>query len=100
MIEVGENLAFVAESFEHGVGVHTSLHDFDGDALLKLVIRADGQVHRAHSAVPQFGRDLIGPEALAEKRAVFNQSGRGKLEDAREFCVRIVMREKRFNLIS
>jgi hypothetical protein len=59
MFQIGQNLALVAEPAEDGCRVHAALDQLDGDLLVKLPVRAFGQVHRAHAAAPDLSNNPI-----------------------------------------
>jgi hypothetical protein len=66
MIEVGENLALVAEATQYRLSIHPALDDFDRDGLLVLGVGANREVCSAHPAPAQFANEAIGSDVLAD----------------------------------
>ncbi len=65
MIEAGEDLAFGQEAAEDLVTIHPALDQLEGDALLKVAVRALGEVDDAHAAVPQLADQTVGADERA-----------------------------------
>ena len=59
VVEAGQDLSLVAKMTEHRVGVHAAFDQLDCDLLLVLLIRALGQIDRAHSAAADFANNSI-----------------------------------------
>jgi hypothetical protein len=68
VVERGEDLPLVAEALEDELGVHAALDELDGDALVVLVVGADGQVDRPHAAAPYFAHHAVSADAAARHR--------------------------------
>ncbi len=76
MIEVGQNLPFFAKSPQHLLGIHTSLYDFESDLTGVLVVVAQREINRTHTAAPDLAHDPIHAQSFAEKHRRI-EDGRG-----------------------
>src|SRR5690348_10865860 len=68
MIEGGEYLSFFAETTQDEISIHAALHQFDGGALVELVVGARRFVHSAHAAASDFSFNSIRAEAAPDHR--------------------------------
>jgi hypothetical protein len=59
MVEIREDLALAAESPQHLPGDCASPDEFDRNLLLKLIIRAVGEIDSAHPSPTKFADDSI-----------------------------------------
>ena len=58
MIEHGQDLALTAKSLKDVIGIQSAADDFDGDELMKRVVRAGGQVYGSHSTAADLSNDI------------------------------------------
>lgn len=65
VVQPGEDLALAAEAAQHAVGRRAPADQLDGDALLELVVVADGLVDHAHPALPDLPQQPVGADAAA-----------------------------------
>ena len=65
MVQGGEDLALVAETADHELGVHAAADHLDGRRVLELV-GAPAQVDRTHAAASQALLDQVGADLEAE----------------------------------
>src|SRR6266404_3173508 len=65
MIEVGQNLSFIAKTAEHFVSICPTLKNFDCDLLLKLPICSFSKIDRTHAPTTQFSDDGVGANPFA-----------------------------------
>src|SRR5262249_55821976 len=65
VLEVGEYLPFLPETDQHGIGVHASFHEFEGDFLLKMIVIPYCEVDSSHSTAAQEPNHTIGSDALS-----------------------------------
>ena len=64
VLEAGQDLTLVAEAADDAFARVAAIEDLDGDAFLKHVIAANGEIHRAHAAAPDFTDQAVRSDAL------------------------------------
>src|SRR5207248_3651126 len=99
VIEAGQDLSFVAEMAQHRIGVHAPLDQLDRDTLLILLIRALGQINRAHPATAEFAQDAVWPDQLASCYScasllcgIIREEKTALIDKAARLCVRTKQR--------
>src|SRR5438552_10461278 len=65
MIEIGQNLPFIAKTAQHFISICPTLQNFDRDLLLKLPICSLPKIDRAHAPTTQFSDDGVGADPFA-----------------------------------
>jgi hypothetical protein len=66
MLEVSQDLSFMAKALQDKVTVHPPLDDLYGDPPLKNVVGTSGKVDGSHSAAANLPLNLVCPKALTE----------------------------------
>src|SRR5437870_13225327 len=81
MIQAGENLSLIAKAPHDEVGIHAALDQFNGNPLLKFIVRSHCKIDRTQSAAANLLNDSIGAQALTDHRCRLDQSvGEGDAE--------------------
>src|SRR5690606_17035046 len=80
-----EDLPLVTEAAQHLVRVHAAFDDLERDAPVELLVRALGQVDRAHAAAADLVHDAVGPDAYpgSGRRVVAGKAVRVQLGEER-----------------
>jgi hypothetical protein len=68
MLELGQNLPFLAEPFAEEICSEGQVNEFDGHFLLKLPVSSMRQVDGSHAAAAQEVVKLVGPNSLMVRR--------------------------------
>ena len=67
MLQLRQNLPFLAKSFPKQIGGQRQVDKFDGHLLLKLPVRPMREINRAHAAASQQAVKLIRPHPLVNR---------------------------------
>jgi len=68
MLQIGQDLAFGAETRDRKRGLETALHHFDRNLLAVFVVCAHGAKNRAHAAFADLLGDLVGAQPATDPR--------------------------------
>ncbi len=90
VLEVGQNLAFLAKAVEQLLGVETAADQLDGDLLANLIVVAHGQIHGSHAARADFANDAVGAH---HDRRLGGERG-DALDGPGDFCFRAGMAQQ------
>jgi hypothetical protein len=74
VVERGQYLSLVTKAAQDEIRVHTALDELDGDALLKGIVGALGQVNRPHPTAPYLSDDPVRADTLTDDRIVVYES--------------------------
>ena len=76
MIEARQNLPFAAKALKDGVAVTAAFDELDRDLFAELLVRALGQIHRAHAAPTQLANNPVRTDPAAHQRTACRFNGR------------------------
>lgn len=65
MIQICEDLHFIAESFANRFAAHARFDQLDCDLLAVMLVVAFREIHSAHPAVSNLAQDSVGADACA-----------------------------------
>ncbi|MBV6430200.1 MAG: hypothetical protein IANPNBLG_00304 [Bryobacteraceae bacterium] len=69
VLEAGKDLTLLLEALQDDGGVHAAADKFDGNALLKLVVIADGKEDGSHASTANWLEDAVGTGELSDEVA-------------------------------